>query len=101
MEKTKFYSFMCKAGKKQAVLQDGYSDGEFNYYKGYSEWHAIHPLCGLSVATGGTRKQCAENAHAPALLEEIARRMDESGAELTKVFNNAIMEAQTRAEVIA
>lgn len=64
MTKTSFYSIMLKDKRKQAVLHHGYSDGTYYYFKADSStWYAIHPLIGLSVAWGYTRKEAAEKAH--------------------------------------
>lgn len=40
----------------------GYTDQIFNYYKGGGTWHAIHPIWGLSVAWGHTRKEAQAKA---------------------------------------
>ena len=92
MKKHSFYSLMRKDGKNKAVLHNGFSDGTFYYYKDNYTWYAIHPLCGLSVCYGYTRKECADKAHAPALFAKITEDFVKRGETLTAQFENAIRE---------
>ena len=95
MKKHSFYSLMRKDGKKRAVLHNGFSDGTFYYYstgERYKTWYAIHPLCGLSVCYGFTRKECANKAHAPALFAKITEDFVKRGETLTAQFEMAIRE---------
>lgn len=72
LRKDTFYSRMSEG----CVKHEGWSDNQWNYYKGeYKEgltrfpvWHAIDPMTGLSVCTGGSRKECIENAHDEKLI---------------------------------
>ena len=64
MIKSSFYTMVLKNNKKQAILVNGYSDGTYYYYKkdnGF--WSVIHPLCGLSIANGKTRKEAEQMAY--------------------------------------
>ena len=76
MKKTTFYSMVRENGAAIAKLQNGYTDGTFNYYKRGASWFVIHPLNGLSICTDSTRKAAAEKAHAPAMLERIAAALE-------------------------
>ena len=92
MNKCSFYSLMYKNGKTAAVLHHGYSDGTFYYYNSGKKnpyWEVIHPLFGLSVTYGYTRKEAAEKAHAPALLNRIAEESEKRGKALAEQFNKA------------
>lgn len=73
MKKHEFYSMMYKDGKRQAVKQEGYTDGVYNYYKSFSTWWAICPAVGLSVATAPTRKEAAAQAHK--LTAQVGERL--------------------------
>lgn len=90
MKKHSFYSMIRRDHKSVAVLHHGYSDGTFYYYKNYNTWYAIHPLIGLSVTYGYTRKECAEKAHAPELFKKIIEITNERGEQLTADFEKAI-----------
>lgn len=90
MKKHSFYSLMRVNGKTTAVLQEGYSDGTYYYYKNGGQWSAIHPLIGLSVTYGYTRKECAEKAHAPELFKKVIEISNERGEQLTADFEKAI-----------
>lgn len=99
MKKYSFYSLMRVNGKTTAVLQEGYSDGTYYYYKNGGQWSAIHPLIGLSVTYGYTRKECAEKAHAPGLQKVIQERVTQHGEQLTKNFENAIKELKNHEKI--
>lgn len=83
MKHCKFYSLVMEK-RPVAKLQDGYTDGLFNYYcSKYNTkrgiWYAIEPSTGLSVATATTRRDVARKATAPAMLkacnEKITQQM--------------------------
>jgi hypothetical protein len=76
MKKTTFYSMVREDGHAIAKLQQGYTDGTFNYYKKDSRWHAIHPANGLSICSDYTRKAAAETAHAPSMLARVAAAVE-------------------------
>ena len=98
MKKTSFYSYMVKDRKKQAVLHHGYSDGTYYYYKDNGGvWQVIHPLVGLSVTYGYTRKEAAAKAHVPELENKVDRVIKERGAAMTKEFEKAIQELKQSA----
>jgi hypothetical protein len=101
MKKHSFYSLMRKDGKTAAVLQNGYSDGTFYFYstgERYKTWYAIHPLFGMSVAYGYSRKECAEKAHSPDLIKKIAEHTAKRGESLAAAFEKAIQEAKAAGE---
>ena len=76
MKKCQFYSMMRTDNGPAAVLHDGYTDGTYYYYKlKGARWCAIHPVNGVQVAYAHTRKECAENAHAPGMAEKIAEAL--------------------------
>lgn len=76
MKKISFYSMVREEGNVIAKLHGGYTDGTYNYYRKERTWFAIHPLNGLSVCTGTTRKEAAEKAHAPAMVKRIAAALE-------------------------
>lgn len=76
MKKTTFYSMVREDGENIAKLHQGYTDGTYNYYKTGNMWHAIHPVNGLSIRTGSTRKETAERAHEPRIRELIAAALE-------------------------
>lgn len=60
-KKCTFYSVITHGRKKKAVKHEGYTDGEFNYYKtehGY--WYCIEPNTGLSIVCSESRKKAYE-----------------------------------------
>ena len=58
LKKHKFYSHFSIKGVKQAVRMQGYTDGQYNYYRSAAKsWTAVHPATGLSVGTGRTLKE--------------------------------------------
>lgn len=62
MKKNIFYSLVRENGKPVAKQWQGWTDGEYNYYKSCDMWYCIHPECGLSVAYGETRAIARANA---------------------------------------
>lgn len=76
MKKTTFYSMVREEGEIIAKLQQGYTDGAFNYYKKGSQWLAIHPANGLSICSSYTRKDAAQRAHEPVMLQRIAAAIE-------------------------
>lgn len=80
MIKFSFYTFVFENGKRQAKhIVNGYSDGTFYYYKNdFGTWFAIHPLCGLGVATGTTRTAAAQEAHSAKTTDGL-KRADKTG----------------------
>lgn len=77
MVKHSFYTLIKENKKIQAKLVNGYSDGTFYYYKKDDvTWHAIHPLIGLSIATGSQRKYAQENAHSVYVQENLKKLYD-------------------------
>ncbi len=76
MNKCSFYTLVRKNNKKAAeLIINGYSDGCYYYYKKDTAlWFAIHPLLGLSIAQGNTRKaaqEAANAAHVDAALKRL------------------------------
>lgn len=71
--KCSFYTIRRnKDGKPAPEQVDGYTDGLFNYYASGNkskQWHAIHPVYGLSVAYSSTRQ--AAQARALELSDKI------------------------------
>lgn len=76
MKKQKFYSMVREGGAVIAKLHEGYTDGTYNYYRKGSTWFAIHPVNGLSICEGRTRKEAAEFAHTPSLVARIATAIE-------------------------
>ena len=84
MQKHKFYSMVRENGEIIAKLHEGYTDGTYNYYRKNKTWFAIHPLNGLSICTGNTRKEAAEFAHTPRLTNLIAAAIERQHAQIDK-----------------
>ena len=80
MKKSKFYSMVREEGKVIAKQHQGYTDGTYYYYKKDSLWHVIHPVNGLSICSGYTRKAAAERAHEPVMLQRIAAALERQQA---------------------
>ena len=76
MKKHKFYTMVRQDNEYIAMLQDGYTDGTYNYYKKGAAWYAIHPANGLSINWASTRKAAAEAAHSPKIVERIAAALE-------------------------
>ena len=72
MKKCVFYSMMKIEGIPCAIQHTGYQDNGIWYYKNKSEWQAILPENGLMIAQGRTRKEAAEKANAPEMLQRLA-----------------------------
>lgn len=88
MKKTAFYSMVRENGKNIAKQQNGYTDGQYNYYKNqYGVWHAIHPENGLSICTDTTRKAAA--ARAATYADNIAEAIARNGERLRDTFEKA------------
>lgn len=63
MRKIEFYSAVMRDGKKTVEMQNGYTDGEFNYYRaGRAHWYCIDPKTGFSVTTGTSKEKAQLNA---------------------------------------
>ena len=92
MRKLKFYSMVREGNDYIAKLQDGYTDGTYNYYKKGTAWYAIHPDNGLSIKWASTRKAAAEAAHDPKITERIAaaiQRRPEAAADFAAAIKAA------------
>lgn len=96
MKKTSFYSMVREEGNVIAKLHNGYTDGTYNYYKKDSLWHVIHPVNGLSICSGNTRKAAAEQAHAPRMVERITAALERQQAAAER-FTAAIEKAKEAA----
>ena len=80
--------------KPTAHKADGYTDGIYNYYASGSkskQWHAIHPVYGLSVAYESTRQ--AAQARALELSESVRKLESQKDARL-QAYADAIRAAQ-------
>lgn len=94
MNKCSFYTLTKKNKKIQAKLVDGYSDGCYYYYKSDGGlWYAVHPLIGLSIATGYNRKEAQGNANTISVTEGLEQlykdknRYKKLGDEFEKYIN--------------
>lgn len=96
MKKLKFYTMVRQDNEYIAMLQDGYTDGTYNYYKKGSAWYAIHPDNGLSIKWASTRKAAAEAAHEPRMLERITAAVERQ-PEAAERFAAAIEKAEEAA----
>lgn len=101
MKKTAFYSLIMQKGGPAAVLQNGYTDGTYNYYKRGAQWNAILPAVGLSVCSEYTRKACAEKAHGAGMAERIAVAMERDGETLRARFDKLVKEAESNENITA
>ena len=75
-KKCSFYTIRRDEKTKRPTAQqvDGYTDGVYNYYatgEKSKQWHAIHPVYGLSVAYASSRKAAQEQAQERA--EQVQR----------------------------
>ncbi|MBD5098145.1 MAG: hypothetical protein HDT35_01070 [Clostridiales bacterium] len=75
-KKCSFYTIRRDEETKRPTAQqvDGYTDGIYNYYSSgdkSKQWHAIHPVYGLSVAYANSRKAAQTEAQKHA--EQIQR----------------------------
>ena len=95
-KKCSFYTYR-KAGEDGAPvadLVDGYTDGIFNYYasgRKSKQWHAIHPVYGLSVAYESTRQ--AAQARALELTDNL-RKLEANPTPAMQAAADAIRTAQ-------
>ena len=101
MIKSSFYTMVLKNGKKQAELVvDGYSDGSYYYYKKDSGfWCVIHPLCGLSIANGNTRKEARENAYSKRIQDSLDNMYKNNTAYYKRIgaeFDAAVLELKRK-----
>ena len=81
-------------GKPAPERMDGYTDGVYNYYATGSkskQWHAIHPVYGLSIAYESTRQ--ATQARALELSDKIRDMESKKDARL-QAYADAIRAAQ-------
>lgn len=94
-KKCSFYTIRRnKDGKPAPERMDGYTDGIYNYYASgdkSKQWHAIHPVYGLSVAYASTRQ--ATQAQALELSDKIRDMEAKKDARLT-AYADAIRAAQ-------
>ena len=96
MKKTAFYSMVREEGENIAKLQQGYTDGTYNYYKKESLWYVIHPINGLSICSNHTRKAAAERTHEPKMIERIAAALERQQA-AAETFAAAVKKAEEEA----
>ena len=94
-KKCSFYT-ICrnKDGKPAPERMVGYTDGVYNYYASGNkskQWHAIHPVYGLSVAYESTRQ--AAQARALELSESVRKLEAQKDARL-QAYADAIRAAQ-------
>jgi hypothetical protein len=79
---------------------NGYSDGTFYYYKNdYGTWHAIHPLCGLAIAQGSTRKEAEKNAYSERVqngLNDIYKNRMDYYKRIGATFDAAVLELKRK-----
>lgn len=95
-KKCSFYTIRKEKGdtKPTAHKADGYTDGIYNYYASGNkskQWHAIHPVYGLSVAYESTRQ--AAQARALKLSESVRKLEAQKDARL-QAYADAIRAAQ-------
>jgi hypothetical protein len=99
MTKTSFYTMVFKDGKKQAeLIINGYSDGNYYYYRRGGRWFAIHPLIGLAIAGGATRKEAHGTAHSLRIQDALNGIYENTGyyKKLGAEFDSAILELKKR-----
>ncbi len=95
MKKHTFYSLIRDEKGKRAVLQQGYTDGEYHYYKKEnSVWFAIYPLNGLALCSGATRKACVEKVRASRLQEKLNRAIT---TEIAKLYRDEFLQLVEKA----
>ena len=74
MKKIQFYSLVRYNGEIKAMLQNGYTDGEFYYYKSpyhSRKWYVIDPECGIAIWSDKSMKICAAVAHDETIREKV------------------------------
>ena len=97
MKKCTFYSQVLNNNKIVAQLQNGYSDGYFNYYchtynNGSKTWFAIEPSTGLSITTGNTRKEAQQKATTPEMFKRVNEKITQN---MIQRFFELKIEAET------
>ena len=95
-KKCSFYTIRRDEESKRPTAQqvDGYTDGIYNYYASgdkSKQWHAIHPVYGLSVAYASTRQ--ATQARALEVTETV-RAMEAKMDARLQAYADAIRAAQ-------
>ena len=95
-KKCSFYTIRRDEETKRPTPQqvNGYTDGVYNYYASgdkSKQWHAIHPVYGLSVAYASTRQ--ATQARALELTETV-RAMEAKKDARLQAYADAIRAAQ-------
>lgn len=98
-KKYSFFTIRKESGdtKPTAHQVDGYTDGIYNYYAigdKSKQWHAIHPVFGLSVAYAGSRKAAQEKAQQRAVQ---VRRIEEHADAKMRQYAAMIKAAQAAA----
>ena len=96
MKKHNFYTMVRQDNDYIAMLQCGYTDGTYNYYKKGTAWYAIHPDNGLSIRWASTRKAAAEAAHEPRMVERIVAAVERQ-PEAAERFAAAVKQAKEAA----
>lgn len=92
MKKHEFYSLVRKNNQVTARQWQGWTDGEYNYYRINGMWCCIVPDCGLSVSYGETR--AIARANADLLKEQIERKRNSpEWPGMVERFTKAVMEA--------
>ena len=96
MKQHSFYSLVMEGHRKTARLQQGYTDGQYNYYKQQrgSLWFAIHPVFGLSIATGTTRAEAAAMAHSEHIKNALRDFSQQHYNKLQTEFENHVKKAK-------
>lgn len=96
MKKIEFYTMIMREGKPSAESVKGYTDGTFYYYRNAEckTWHAVHPMVGLSVASGDTLQGTVDSAYAPDRLKRINAEIDKRGAIMSAAYAEAVFVAQ-------
>lgn len=88
MYKSTFYT-MTSEGLKQ---QKGYSDGKWNYYKGFSNeagcdrWYVIDPMTGLSICTDSSRDKAKDKVYTQEMINKFTAF--QKTTQYTKYVNN-------------
>jgi hypothetical protein len=102
MIKSSFYTMVRENNKNVAkLIVNGYSDGTFYYYKNdYGTWWAIHPLCGMAVARGNTRKEAASVAYSEGVqraLDDMYKNRMDYYKRIGAAFDAAVLELKQEA----
>lgn len=66
MKKTKFYTLLKPDGELVIEIQNGWTDGTYNYYRPNQEkyWYCILPDYGLAVSIGQTIEKARQKVDA-------------------------------------